>query len=412
VSEPLASVLADLLERLELRAAEARWPDPEAAFAAHVRATVRNAGDLQALAAEAASERGGRWGEAPVLAAAGYLLGGGAGSNGLVDHWREGVARLSERDPFPADRTSFFYRPVELYGLALGARATGGPFATWLADVVADGERRVPVDLWHGTLGAAAASTLVRPWSLAFAPTELPALGVDELALLRWLFDADNATATSLLGEHADQAQVDRLLLERALFTPIEAFDAARAAVIATSLRAAVEDVLESAHASRWKLTRTERDAAELVVHLCRRFPRYVRQLSERHGGRVALVIDDEYDVQDHLHALLRLHFDDVRGEEWTPSYGATRTRMDFLLKREQMVVETKMTRPGLDQRRVVDELIVDKEHYRQHPDCKTLVCFVYDPDQRLTNPDALERDLADDEARLMTRVVVAPDGG
>jgi len=253
---------------------------------------------------------------------------------------------------------------------------------------------------------------LGRPWSMALTAADVEAAGVDELALLRWLLDRDATTAEQLVGERGEHGALDRLLLERALFGGIAASDAARAAVIGWALRTAVEDVLESAHAARWQLTRSERDAAELVVHLCRRFPRYVRQLSERHGGRVALVVNDEYDVQDHLHALLRLHFDDVREEEWTPSYGATRTRMDFLLKRERTVVETKMTRPGLDQRKVVDELIVDKEHYRQHPDCQTLVCFVYDPEQRLTNPDALERDLADVEGRLLTRVVVAPHGG
>lgn len=71
---------------------------------------------------------------------------------------------------------------------------------------------------------------------------------------------------------------------------------------------------------------------------------------------------------QDHLHALLRLHFDDVREEEWAPSYGGSRTRMDFLLKRARMVVETKMTRDRLDQAKVVDELVIDKAHYRQAP--------------------------------------------
>jgi REase_DpnII-MboI len=50
----------------------------------------------------------------------------------------------------------------------------------------------------------------------------------------------------------------------------------------------------------------------------------------------------DEYDVQDSLHALLKLHFDDVRREEWTPSYAGSQSRMDFLLKREKIVVETK----------------------------------------------------------------------
>jgi hypothetical protein len=247
---------------------------------------------------------------------------------------------------------------------------------------------------------------------MVIATAELEAAGLDELALLRWLLDADPATAAQLLGERGERLELDRTIIENMLLGRVDVADTARAAVIARALRTAVEDVLESAHAARWQLTRNELDATELVIHVCRRFPRYVRQLSERHSGRVALVIDDEYDVQDHLHALLCLHFDDVREEEWTPSYGATRTRMDFLLKREQTVVETKMTRPGLDQRKVVDELIVDKEHYRQHPDCKTLVCFVYDPEQRLTNPDALKNDLAADEACLVTRVVVAPNGG
>ena len=106
---------------------------------------------------------------------------------------------------------------------------------------------------------------------------------------------------------------------------------------------------------------------------------------------------------------MLRLHFDDVRPEEWAPSYGGSRTRMDFLHKRERMVVETKMTRERLDQSRVVEELVIDKAHYRQHPDCKTLVCIVYDPEQRRANPDALEADLCDESSELITRVVVAP---
>ena len=64
---------------------------------------------------------------------------------------------------------------------------------------------------------------------------------------------------------------------------------------------------------------------------------------------------------------------------------------------------------PAVHQRKVVDQLIVDKEQYRQHGDCKTLVCFIYDPDHRLTNLDTLEADLSSDEAGLVTHVVVAP---
>jgi hypothetical protein len=66
---------------------------------------------------------------------------------------------------------------------------------------------------------------------------------------------------------------------------------------------------------------------------------------------------------------------------------------------------------PG-SQRRLVEELNIDKAHYRQHPDCQTLVCFVYDPDGRVDNAAALETDLAGVDAGLTTTIVVAPSVG
>ena len=56
------------------------------------------------------------------------------------------------------------------------------------------------------------------------------------------------------------------------------------------------------------------------VEHLCRRFDIVARQLRRRHGGRPTLAIDDEYDAQDLLHALLLKRFDDVRSESWNPN--------------------------------------------------------------------------------------------
>jgi hypothetical protein len=68
---------------------------------------------------------------------------------------------------------------------------------------------------------------------------------------------------------------------------------------------------------------------------------------------------------------------------------------MDFLLKRERIVVEAKMTRKGLDQKKVGDELIIDMRRYRLHPDVQTLVCFVYAPGGYCKAPTALENDLS-----------------
>ena len=118
------------------------------------------------------------------------------------------------------------------------------------------------------------------------------------------------------------------------------------------------------------------------------------RRLRNRHADRETLDVNDEYDVQDLLNALLALDFDDVRPEEWTPSYAGKSARMDFLLKKEKIVVEVKMTRKGLADKEVGDQLIVDIERYKEHPDCDTLICFVYDPDGRITNPQGLSGDL------------------
>jgi len=132
----------------------------------------------------------------------------------------------------------------------------------------------------------------------------------------------------------------------------------------------------------------------ERVEHLLGRFYVVARQLRARHGGRETISVDDEYDVQDLLHALLKVYFDDVRPEEWTPSYAGKSARMDFLLKKERLVVETKMTRKGLADKEIGEQLIIDVARYKEHPHCKTLVCFVYDPDGYIRNSAGLKLDL------------------
>lgn len=124
------------------------------------------------------------------------------------------------------------------------------------------------------------------------------------------------------------------------------------------------------------------------------KFHKVARQLRTRHKERPTLSIGDEYDVQDLLYALLLLHFDDVRAEEWTPSYAGSCVRMDFLLKDIQTVIEVKKTRPSMSSKDLGEELIIDIEKYQSHPDCKKLYCFVYDPEGYLGNPIGIKNDL------------------
>lgn len=144
-----------------------------------------------------------------------------------------------------------------------------------------------------------------------------------------------------------------------------------------------------------------------LIERIGRGLPRMIASLRERGRGRQPFEVADEYDIQDLLEAVLRDLFDDVRPEDPSPSRAGASTRVDFVLKREQIVVESKMTRQGLGERQVADELIDDIERYRAHPDCRTLVAIVFDPERRIPNPGGLEADLRKDSPELRVRVVV-----
>lgn len=155
----------------------------------------------------------------------------------------------------------------------------------------------------------------------------------------------------------------------------------------------------------------TDLDPVVSVERICKRISLVIRQLRERHDNRSTLDVIDEYDLQDLLHALLHFFCDDVREEEYTPSYAGKATRMDFLLKNESIVIEAKMTRKGLGAKEVGEQLIVDIAHYKKHPSCKTLVCLVYDPEHRIKNARGLEVDLETSEAELKVKVFIVPSG-
>ncbi len=145
------------------------------------------------------------------------------------------------------------------------------------------------------------------------------------------------------------------------------------------------------------------------VERLLKRFHKVALQLRSRHEDRDTLVIHDEYDVQDLLHALLRLFFDDIRPEENTPSKAGSSARVDFLLKNEKIVVEAKMASQKLKDKQIGEQLFIDIKRYQAHPDCNTLICFVYDPDGFLKNPAGLSADISRKHDELDVKLMVGP---
>lgn len=145
----------------------------------------------------------------------------------------------------------------------------------------------------------------------------------------------------------------------------------------------------------------------ELIMN---RFHQVCRQLSHRYSNRNTLNISDEYDVQDLFHALLKLYFDDIRPEEYTPSYAGAASRTDFLLKSEQIIIELKKSRKTLKAKEVGEQLIVDSQRYQAHPDCKRIICFVYDPEGFIANPKGIENDLSKEMNGIPVSVFIRPE--
>jgi hypothetical protein len=134
--------------------------------------------------------------------------------------------------------------------------------------------------------------------------------------------------------------------------------------------------------------------ALEILTNLFSKFHRIAQTLRNRHKNKPTLIIQDEYDVQDLLRALLKEHFDDVRDEDYVPSYAGSNSRVDFVLKNEKIVIEVKMTNDKLKDKEVGGQLLIDIGRYKNHPDCKLLILFIYDKGDLIVNKPGLIKDL------------------
>jgi hypothetical protein len=153
----------------------------------------------------------------------------------------------------------------------------------------------------------------------------------------------------------------------------------------------------------------TDDESHHVLRRLCARFHLVARQLRLRNEYRPTLEIEDEQDLQDLFYALLRLQFDEVGVEEWTPPYAKGIRRSCYLLDRERTLVVVKKTRSGLNARDFGEQLKSDQAHFGGRGDGRTLFCFIYDPDGRVGNPRGLEADLMSVSDSLSVEVIVAP---
>jgi hypothetical protein len=142
---------------------------------------------------------------------------------------------------------------------------------------------------------------------------------------------------------------------------------------------------------------------------VCLRLHAVARQLRLRKDYRATLDVEDDFDLQDLLCALLKVEFDEVGVEEWTPPYTGGSPRTTLLLNKDQIAVVAKKTRSGLTAKDLADQVAADSAFYRAQDKCATLFCFIYDPEGRIGSPKRLETNLTSVSERCTVEVLVAP---
>jgi hypothetical protein len=347
--------------------------------------------------------------EAPQLAMAGYIL-HGSNDDIQTENWRRGLRRLSKREAFTRDHQTFVFRPAELVGIALGIAKTepdGSALRRWLVTVLRElPAQSTSLSVWNTLWSIYAAHILEVVWP---ARPSLKKSDCDVCDLCLLLVFARASVLPMIPGEDFGVQELEKDILRKVLLTCVDEREVDRLSACYVGITTAAESQLSRHLSPDDGLRGSTRATVGTLQTICRQFDLFVRKLGERYANRRAFKVNDEYDVQDLMHGLLLLHFDVVIPEDAVPARAGNKSRLDFLLKKEGVVVETKMTRKSYRQSEVHDDLVADRDRYSSHPDCEVLVCFVYDPARKFHNAPAFELDLTINEGRPQLRAFVCP---
>ncbi|HXV68265.1 MAG TPA: hypothetical protein VD738_05000 [Nitrospira sp.] len=153
----------------------------------------------------------------------------------------------------------------------------------------------------------------------------------------------------------------------------------------------------------------SEQEPLQLLRNVCLRLHSVARQLRLRKDYRPTLEVEDDYDLQDLLCALLKVQFEEVGTDEWTPPYTGGAPRTTLFLNKDQIAVVAKKTRSGLSAKELADQVAADSAYYRAQDKYATLFVFIYDPEGRIGSPKRLESNLTSVSERCTVEVLVAP---
>ncbi|AXY68005.2 hypothetical protein D3A95_07440 [Thermosynechococcus sichuanensis E542] len=147
----------------------------------------------------------------------------------------------------------------------------------------------------------------------------------------------------------------------------------------------------------------SQQASLEQILDLCRNF------YSKAHSQLPSNF--QEKDVQVVFEELLRNMFpnSDIRREYPIPQHYYHGRFIDFMLVDEKFAIEVKVSSVNNNEKKLFQELAVDLEAYRHSAmSFRKLICFIYDPNNRLRNPRGFENHLRGDRGGFEVITIVA----
>jgi len=149
-------------------------------------------------------------------------------------------------------------------------------------------------------------------------------------------------------------------------------------------------------------ISNNSEDVLTILERIFSRFHRIYLQLQDRYNKRPTIEITDEYDVQNLLHSLFHLYFTNIQSEVDLPQFAGKNSRVDFVLKKERIMIEVKIisqkedkkSSPKTKDKQLGIDLIDDIPRYKQYQDASTLIFFIYDPNNLMSNPQGIIDDI------------------
>ncbi len=133
----------------------------------------------------------------------------------------------------------------------------------------------------------------------------------------------------------------------------------------------------------------------EKAKQAIRMFDTSAKILSERRQNKIPFKIEDEYDMQDLLHCILKSQLPDIIKESHTIEIAKGEKRIDLVIPSARIVIELKIIFEKRKTLEIVDQLKIDIESYHSHPHCGTLIGFIYNPQKAIEDPEKIINDLS-----------------